>query len=323
MDSIMHIPDLLQHVFEFLTDSRTRTYSGLQPLLSVNKSFGVTMRRWPAFMKTLSLRMEDGGSEVARIRTSPRRPTRVAYVAMDVVRLSAGKLVNLKLGNLWGERHHKHLLSNRNLANIVKSSPRLQSLHIQINTKFTQKGLRVLNELRDLVSLELPGRRAAVWPAFTRITKLGVYGRLWSLTNTQPNVKQLNIKGVKGISYTDLRQLGAVFPRVTTMGMYRCTSSKPQHHPCLITSSTPTCDFLSRIRVLHVSTSELICKEVMLDGQLFSRVFPKVCRLATNHAISSDTRGCPSCTQHPCAVRRCDTCMRDAYHGVRWIIQIK
>lgn len=71
MNRILHIPDLLQHIFEFLTSSDVMNYPQAHGLLLVNRAFADTVQRWPRFMRTLWLRMECKDARARAPRPTP------------------------------------------------------------------------------------------------------------------------------------------------------------------------------------------------------------------------------------------------------------
>lgn len=327
MDKIMN-PDLLQYIFEFLTSEFIVNYSDLLPLRVVNKAFMYTVDRWPAFMMSVSIRMEHEGSAIVAAHRN-RRHSRVAYGAMNVIRMAAGRLVHLKLGNITGNRVRRHVLTDRHLATIVDTSPRLRYIYIQMNNRFSTKGMTVLNKLPDIHSLELPLVRRIPWPTFPLVVKMVVAGSVstricTNLKHIQPSVQKLRLRQINGLIQNDFCELDHIFPNVMDLGMYKCngvsiTTAYPTH---------PEDNLLSRLMHLNHISSNVISSGVVTGPHVFTRIFPKVSYFASNYRIAMQARH----TQCDCmyrenrnfsTFRRCAQCMASTYPRLESIVTVK
>jgi hypothetical protein len=321
MNSILHIPDLLQHIFEFLTSEVVMDYPQLHGLPLVNKAFADTVQRWPRFMRTLWLHMECQDAEVRRPRAL-RVPRRVTYDVLNVMRLGGGKLKHLKLGNMWGERHAKHVLTDRELAAIVDSAPRLRTLCVQIKTKFTSRGMQVLNAVPTLTSLELPlGKPSLVWPVFEHVKKLGITGRprarpLANLRQVQPNVKRLRMTLVFNLHTEDFIRFGEVLPNVTELGMHMCWTDR-----MCVTIESPVIDFFSRLTSMHMNKCNIISGLVFIYPLEFSRIFSNLHKLVTNTPFVYQSV-CDNCVRTGPELLRCNQCRLREYPNLRVFISL-
>lgn len=330
MDTILHIPDLLQHVFEFLIRVPIIQYSDLPSLLLVNKSFSHAVHKWPEFLKCLSLGMNSGSDMVCPTRRSARHPQRVSYGALNVIQQSAGKLVHLKLGNI--NLSTTFVLTNRHLGCIVESSPRLRTLYIYMRTKLTTRGMGVLNQLGQLRTLELPLEKRVAFPTFDKITKLCVYGthttRLEeNMVHIQPSVRTFHLQKVRQLSETVIRSLSTLFPNVVAFGAHRCFTKKLGHSCCIEADCAPI-EFFTRLVYLHLTRTNVVCLTVFSNHHTFSRMFPRVAHLTANKALS-DSLDYSRCgcvyreTGEYDVVLRCTACMGREYSQLRTIVLCK
>lgn len=238
------------------------------------------------------------------------------------MRLSGGKLHHLKIGNMWGSRHLKHVLTDRDLAAIVAAAPRLRTLYVQINTNFTSRGMQVLNALPTLMSLELPpSKRSLAWPVFEHVKKLAISGRpraraLANLRHVQPNVVRLRMKAVQNLYPEDFIRLGDVLPNVTELGMHMCWTKR-----MCVTTDTPVMPFFSRLTSMHVNKCNIICGLVLLDSWEFSRKFYNLHKLVTNMPFFPRS-GCEGCVRTGRRLSRCNQCRLSEYPNLGVVISL-
>jgi hypothetical protein len=279
----MHISGILQRVFTFFSIPAVVEYSDLYRLVLVNKAFRDAMYNWPRFMRGIVLPMTlDGAQIMYPERRSARKSSTIGYGVINVVRLSTGKLVHLQFGCALG-KYQKHVLTNRNLSDIVMYAPRLKTLRIRVRTKFTTKGMSVLENLPNLRTLELPlGRRKMVWPTL-KVKNLAIFGisaRVRNLVTIQPHVEKLCFRRIHNFIRQDIHRMGSMFPNVTQLAMDMCFSKIGE--PYCIESYTMPTKFLGGLVVLHITSSRIIHPDVFGNEQTFMRLFPRVVVLKNN-----------------------------------------
>lgn len=327
MNTIQHIPELVNHILGFLVIPRNWYYH--HTLSLVNRALHDSVS-WYEHMDSLNLNMNNPHiSMVQPARRSRRIKTPFSYGIMHVIRKSYGRLTRLRLGN--GSHGHRILMEDGHLRELVRLAPKLSNLRIEIPTRFRKNALNALNSLEYLKFLHLPiDTQMHPLPQFQRVQSLGLTGIPnkgieFLLSNAQPSIKKLSLRGVKNMVYMDMEAMSEHFENLLCLKLTHCTTWDTVFHENCHRIMDSSRKLLRKLKFIHLDKTNVFCARFFANPHFLERFCPQVEHLVTNSGMT------PRCVCDGCDIRtssnisyaiRCKPCAREYCPNLKLVVVI-